>query len=154
VAELHEAAVAVWAAALPENGQLFTLGDNHLFAATISVSARGTRSGSAASNGACRLLRNLDCGCCGHALTLNQVAVAPFYDVGAAYLDGHILGSTAHALAWACGWTSVCEFSGALDAAVRHRPHGQRLDAVAILAWHPTSLLTDSHLAVSSLAPL
>jgi len=28
----------------------------------------------------------------------DQVAVAPFYDVGAAYLDGHILGSTAHAL--------------------------------------------------------
>jgi len=42
------------AAALPENASFSPWETTICFAATISVSARGTRSGSAASNGACR----------------------------------------------------------------------------------------------------
>jgi hypothetical protein len=86
------------AAALPDHGEFFSLGGNSLFRGFDLRERQGNAIWVGSVEWRVPILRELDWGCCGHALGLDQVALAPFYDVGAAYLDGHILGSTAHAL--------------------------------------------------------
>ncbi len=86
------------AAALPENGQLFSLGDNQLYRGFDQRERQGNAIWVGSVEWRVPLLRRLDWSCCDHAFGLRQIAVAPFYDVGAAYLGGHIMGSTAHAL--------------------------------------------------------
>ncbi len=86
------------AGALPLNGEFFSLGGGNLF--------RGfgldQRQGSAVWVGSVEwrvpLLRDLDWDYCDHVAGLRNVYLAPFYDVGNAYLEGQQLGTIAHAI--------------------------------------------------------
>ncbi len=59
---------------------------------------RATHSGSAASNGACRCCSDLNEEYCDHVAGLRNVYLAPFYDVGAAYLSHKQIDNVAQAV--------------------------------------------------------
>jgi hypothetical protein len=83
---------------LPSNGELFALGGGNLFRGFD----QGHRQGNAFWVGSVEwrvpLLRNLDWDYFDHVAGLRNAYLAPFYDVGNAYLNEHAEGSTAHAL--------------------------------------------------------
>src|SRR5262249_38911094 len=89
---------AYGAAALPDNGLFFTLGGaDHFRGFDLSE-----RQGSVAWIGSVEwripLVQDVVWDCCDHFVGLRNIYVAPFYDVGNMYLNGHSTGPIAHAV--------------------------------------------------------
>jgi hypothetical protein len=101
------------AAALPDRGEFYSLGGNLLFRGFDLKQRQGADVWVASAEWRVPLLRRLDWDVADHTVGLRQVALAPFYDVGNAYLAGHGVGSVAQAVG--CGlrldvaWLSFVE---------------------------------------------
>jgi hemolysin activation/secretion protein len=86
------------AGGLPMNGQLFSLGGGSLFRGFDLAERQGNAVWVGSVEWRVPVMRNVDYEYCDHVATLRNVYLAPFYDVGNAYLEGHPLGTTAHAV--------------------------------------------------------
>ncbi|HEX4592173.1 MAG TPA: M1 family aminopeptidase, partial [Gemmataceae bacterium] len=101
------------AAALPDRGEFYSLGGNLLFRGFDLKQRQGADVWVASAEWRVPLLRRLDWDMADHTVGLRQVALAPFYDVGNAYIAGHGLGPIAQAVG--CGlrldvaWLSFVE---------------------------------------------
>ena len=101
------------AAALPDRGEFYSLGGNLLFRGFDLRQRQGADVWVASAEWRVPLLRRLDWDMADHTVGLRQIALAPFYDVGNAYIAGHRLGPIAQAAG--CGlrldvaWLSFVE---------------------------------------------
>src|SRR5262249_55983292 len=83
------------ATGLPNNGQYYTLGGSELFRGYDVRQRQGSSIWLASLEWRIPLVQNLDYGCCDHVATVRNLYLAPFYDVGNAYVNGHELGDVA-----------------------------------------------------------
>lgn len=86
------------AGGVPSNGQLFSLGGGDRFRGFDLAERQGSSVWVGSVEWRIPIMRNLDWDCIDHAAGLRNVYLAPFYDVGGAYLEGQQFGPVAHAL--------------------------------------------------------
>jgi len=86
------------AGGLPTNGQLFSLGGGDRFRGFDLSQRQGSSVWVGSVEWRVPIARNLDYDFCDHVGGLRNVYLAPFYDVGDAYLRNYQFGPTAHAL--------------------------------------------------------
>jgi hypothetical protein len=89
---------AFGAVALPTNGELFALGGGLRFRGYDLSARQGSLVWVGSVEWRVPLARDLKWDCCDHVARLRNIYGAAFYDAGNAYLRGHPLGDTAHAL--------------------------------------------------------
>jgi hypothetical protein len=101
------------AAALPEQGQFFSLGGDAMFRGFDMRERQGSAVWVGSVEWRVPLLHDCQLGCCDHAVGLKQVLLTPFYDAGSACLGRHTVGGVAHALGMGLrfdvGWVSFLE---------------------------------------------
>jgi hemolysin activation/secretion protein len=85
------------AVASPQNAQLFSLGGSELFRGFDLAQRQGNAVWVGTAEWRVPLGRDLDWSCFDSAARLHRLYLATFYDVGCAYLNGHVVGTTAHA---------------------------------------------------------
>jgi hemolysin activation/secretion protein len=101
------------AGALPNRGDFYSLGGNLLFRGFDLRQRQGADVWVASAEWRVPVFRHLDWDVGDHAIGLRQVALAPFYDVGNAYVGRHAVGPLAQAVG--CGlrldvaWLSFVE---------------------------------------------
>jgi hemolysin activation/secretion protein len=83
---------------LPKRARLFPMGGNLWYRGFDVFERQGSCLWLASVEVRLPLKRDVDIDFVDRLLRLKNVYVAPFYDVGDAYLDGHSLGPVAHAL--------------------------------------------------------
>jgi hemolysin activation/secretion protein len=86
------------AAGLPNNGEYFPLGGADLFRGFDVQQRQGSMIWLASLEWRIPLVRQVNWDCCDHVVGVRNVYMAPFYDVGNAYVLGHEEGPVAHAL--------------------------------------------------------
>ncbi|HEY8506672.1 MAG TPA: hypothetical protein VIL46_18965, partial [Gemmataceae bacterium] len=87
------------AIAFPDKGQYFALGGSQTFRGFDLSERQGSLLWYAGVEARLPLLRDLNADVCDHIAGLRNVYLATFYDVGAVYADGEIVGgNVAHAL--------------------------------------------------------
>lgn len=86
------------AAAVPTRGQFFALGGGDQFRGFDLAERQGSMVWLGSVEWRVPVARGLGCDVCDHVAGLRNLYLAPFYDVGNAYLSGKALGPTAHAL--------------------------------------------------------
>jgi hypothetical protein len=86
------------AVGLPTNGEYFPLGGGELFRGFDLNERQGSLVWLASLEWRVPIIRRVNWDVCDHLVGVRNVYVAPFYDVGNAYLQGHALGPVAHAL--------------------------------------------------------
>jgi hypothetical protein len=86
------------AAALPLNGEFFSLGGGDQFRGYDLTQRQGSITWVGSVEWRVPLFKNLSFDVCDHIAGIRNIYLAPFYDVGDAYVNGHSLGSTAHAV--------------------------------------------------------
>ena len=86
------------AAALPDRGQFFSLGGGEQFRGFDLRERQGSVTWVGSVEWRVPVMTNLKWDLCDHVAGIRNLYVAPFYDVGDAYLRGHSLGPTAHAV--------------------------------------------------------
>jgi hypothetical protein len=86
------------AAGLPDRGQFYSLGGSQLFRGFDLRERQGSDVWVGSVEWRVPLLRDLDWAVCDHTAGLRQVAVAPFYDAGNAYVCRRGLGPVAQAV--------------------------------------------------------
>jgi hypothetical protein len=101
------------AAALPSKGEFFSLGGAGLFRGFDLGERQGSLVWIGSAEWRVPLVRGLTCDCLDHTIGLRNIYGVAFYDVGNAYVRGHALGDTAHAvgagLAFDVAWFSFVE---------------------------------------------
>jgi hypothetical protein len=113
LAETRFACRLYGAAALPDRGEFYSLGGNLLFRGFDMKQRQGSDVWVASAEWRVPICQHMDLDAADHTIGLRQVALAPFYDVGNAYLGGHGIGSIAQAVG--CGlrmdvaWLSFVE---------------------------------------------
>ena len=85
-------------AALPDNGQFFALGGGDNFRGFDLAERQGSVIWLASVEWRVPLCTNLRTDMLDHFIGVRNVYFAPFYDVGNAYVSGHPIGNTAHAV--------------------------------------------------------
>jgi hypothetical protein len=83
---------------LPNNGEYFTLGGGDLFRGFDLKQRQGSLVWVGSLEWRVPLARGLQCDVVDHSAGLRGIYVAPFYDVGNAYVNGHAEGDVAQAL--------------------------------------------------------
>jgi hypothetical protein len=86
------------AAALPNNGQFFALGGGDNFRGFDLAERQGSMIWVGSVEWRLPILTNVHWDCVDHVAAVRNVYLAPFYDVGNAYVNGHQLGTNAHAV--------------------------------------------------------
>jgi hypothetical protein len=86
------------ATALPANGQFFSLGGGAQFRGFGLDQRQGSSVWVGSVEWRLPIASNVDWDFCDHVAGVRNVYVAPFYDVGNAYLNGHQMGNIAHAV--------------------------------------------------------
>ncbi|HEV8058469.1 MAG TPA: M1 family aminopeptidase, partial [Gemmataceae bacterium] len=86
------------AAATPSNGELYTLGGSMLFRGYDLRQRQGNLIWVGSLEWRIPLVRGTTWDYCDHVASVKNIYMAPFYDVGDAYVEGHSIGSVAHAL--------------------------------------------------------
>jgi hypothetical protein len=86
------------AAALPNDGEFYPLGGGSLFRGFDLQQRQGSMVWVGSVEWRVPIFRNVQWDACDHVAGVRNVYVAPFYDVGNAYLRGHEIGPIAHAL--------------------------------------------------------
>jgi hypothetical protein len=89
---------AYGAAGLPNHGDYFTLGGGNLLRGYSQDARQGSMVWVGSIEWRIPIVRNVTWDCCDHVAGIRNVYVAPFYDVGDAYVCGHSQGPVAHAL--------------------------------------------------------
>jgi hypothetical protein len=113
LAETRLACRLYGAAALPDKGEFYSLGGNQLFRGFDLKQRQGADVWVASAEWRLPVFQHLDCDLADHTVGLRQVALAPFYDVGNAYIAGRGVGPIAQAAG--CGlrldvaWLSFVE---------------------------------------------
>jgi hypothetical protein len=85
-------------AALPLKGEFFALGGSTLFRGFDLAERQGSVVWVGSLEWRIPLIRRVTWDCCDHFAGVRNVYLAPFYDVGDAYVNGHSIGPVAHAL--------------------------------------------------------
>src|SRR5262249_6329803 len=83
---------------LPNQGQYYTLGGSQLLRGFDLKERQGNAVWVASLEWRVPIVRRVEWDCCDHVLGVRNIYLAPFYDVGNAYLNGHELGPVAHAV--------------------------------------------------------
>ena len=92
-------AFRLWgAAATPNNGEFFALGGGDYFRGFDLQERQGNLAWVGSVEWRLPIIQNVTWDCCDHVAGIRNVYLAPFYDVGNAYLNNHQLGNTAHAV--------------------------------------------------------
>jgi hypothetical protein len=86
------------AAAVPLRGEFFSLGGADQFRGFDLAERQGSITWVGSVEWRVPLCKDLSLDLCDHVAGIRNIYLAPFYDVGDAYLNGHSLGPTAHAL--------------------------------------------------------
>ena len=86
------------AAALPLNGEFFSLGGGDQFRGYDLTQRQGSITWVGSVEWRVPLFKNLSLDVCDHIAGIRNIYLAPFYDVGDAYVSGHSMGPTAHAV--------------------------------------------------------
>jgi hemolysin activation/secretion protein len=86
------------AAALPNDGQFFALGGGDNFRGFDLYERQGSMLWVGSVEWRVPVATNLPWDCIDHVAGVRNIYLAPFYDVGNAYVNGHPLGSIAHAV--------------------------------------------------------
>jgi hypothetical protein len=86
------------AIALPENARLFTMGNNQWFRGFDVFERQGSCMWLGSVELRIPVKRDVGLEVADHMLRLRTVTLAPFYDVGDMYVNGHSLGPVAHAV--------------------------------------------------------
>ena len=86
------------AAALPLGGEFFSLGGGDQFRGYDLSQRQGSITWVGSVEWRVPVFTNLALDVCDHIAGIRNVYLAPFYDVGDAYVNGHSLGPTAHAV--------------------------------------------------------
>jgi Peptidase family M1 domain len=84
--------------ALPRNGRLYTLGGNELFRGFDVFERQGNCMWVGSVEVRIPIKREIDYDFADHIIRLRSFSIAPFYDVGDMYQNGHSLGAVAHAV--------------------------------------------------------
>jgi hypothetical protein len=98
LSETRLAARIYGAVGLPSNGEFFPLGGSTLFRGFDLDQRQGNLVWVASLEWRIPLARQVEWDVCDHLAGVRDVFIAPFYDVGNAYLEGHQVGPVAHAL--------------------------------------------------------
>jgi len=113
LAQTRLAARIYGAAALPKNGEFYPLGGGELFRGFDPSQRQGSAVWIGSLEWRVPVVRRVEWDCCDHVAGIRNIYLAPFYDVGDAYLGGHSLGGVAHALGVGLrldvAWLSVIE---------------------------------------------
>ena len=131
------------AAALPDRGEFYSLGGNLLFRGFDLKQRQGADVWVASAEWRVPLCRHIDLDAADHTVGLREVALAPFYDAGNAYVGGHGVGSIAQAVG--CGlrldvaWLSFVERT---TLRIRRCQDDQRFNSDAVLVRRPASVLS------------
>jgi hypothetical protein len=111
---LHQTRLAArlaGAAGWPERGLYYSLGGNTLYRGYDLADRQGNAFWVVNLEWRIPLVRHLDWDVCDHIAGLRGIYLAPFYDVGAAFANGHQAGQVAHALGMGLRWdVSVFSF--------------------------------------------
>jgi len=113
LAETRLACRLYGAAALPDRGEFYSLGGDLLFRGFDLKQRQGADVWVASTEWRVPIFRRMDLDVCDHVVGLRQVALAPFYDVGNAYVGWRGVGPIAQAVG--CGlrldvaWLSFVE---------------------------------------------
>ncbi len=99
------------AAALPLNGEFFSLGGGDQFRGYDLSQRQGSITWVGSVEWRVPVFTDVSWDLCDHVAGIRNVYLAPFYDVGDAYVSGHSLGPTAHAVgaglrSMSPGWAS------------------------------------------------
>jgi hypothetical protein len=86
------------AAALPTKGEIFPLGGENLFRGYTIAERQGSMVWVGSLEWRVPVAQGLTWDCVDHIVGLRNIFVAGFYDVGNAYVNGHAIGDTAHAV--------------------------------------------------------
>jgi hypothetical protein len=84
--------------ALPQNGEFFSLGGGNLFRGMGLADRQGNAFWVGSVEWRVPLLRDIHADCCDHVAGLRNLYLAPFYDVGAAYLEHRQIDNVAQAV--------------------------------------------------------
>ena len=98
LAHTRVAARAYGAAALPTRGEFYTLGGDQRFRGYNLADRQGSVVWVGSLEWRVPVVKGLTFDCVDHIFGLRNIYVAAFYDVGNAYINGHQVGPTAHAL--------------------------------------------------------
>jgi hypothetical protein len=100
-------------AALPSNGELFTMGGSTLFRGFDLSTRQGNIVWVGSLEWRIPIVRRVEWDCCDHFAGIRNIYAAAFYDVGDAYVSGHSIGPVAHALGAGLrvdvAWLSIIE---------------------------------------------
>jgi hypothetical protein len=103
------------ATGLPNNGNYYTMGGANLFRGYDLSQRQGSSVWVASLEWRIPIVRHAEWDCCDHVVGIRNIYVAPFYDVGDAYVLGHEVGPIAHAfgagLRVDVSWLSLIERS-------------------------------------------
>ena len=89
---------AAGAVALPNNGQFYALGGGDNFRGFELAQRQGNMLWLGSVEWRVPLVTNIGCDFVDHIGSIRNIYLAPFYDVGNAYLNGQALGTNAHAV--------------------------------------------------------
>jgi hemolysin activation/secretion protein len=84
--------------AVPQNGQFFALGGADHFRGFDLRQRQGSATWTASVEWRIPLMRQLTWDVCDHFVGVRNIYLAPFYDIGDSYLQGHSFGPVAHAV--------------------------------------------------------
>jgi hypothetical protein len=96
LADTRLAMRAYGATSVPTSGEFFTMGGSQLFRAFDLAQRQGSTVWVGSLEWRVPVATGLHWDCCDHVIGLRNVYVAPFYDVGDAYISGHSVGPVAH----------------------------------------------------------
>jgi hypothetical protein len=85
----------------PNNGEYYTMGGGNLFRGFDTQERQGSSVWVASVEWRVPVIQRVNWDCCDHVAGIRNVYLAPFYDVGDVYVNGHETGPIAHALG--CG---------------------------------------------------
>ncbi|TMQ34567.1 MAG: hypothetical protein E6K70_06950 [Planctomycetota bacterium] len=101
------------AVGLPTDGQYYALGGGQLFRGFDEKERQGSLVWIGSLEWRLPVVRHVDWDCSDHLIGVRNIWAIPFYDVGNAYVNGHALGSAAHALGFGLGidlaWLGLIE---------------------------------------------
>jgi hypothetical protein len=98
LSETRLAARIFGGAGLPNKGEYFTLGGSTLFRGFDLKERQGSAVWVGSLEWRVPLAKRVNWDFCDHVIGVRNVYLAPFYDVGNAYVNGHELGPVAHAV--------------------------------------------------------
>ncbi len=98
LADTRVAVRAYGATGLPTKGEFFTMGGDDLFRGFDQSDRQGSTVWVGSVEWRVPLVKGLTWDACDHVVGLRNIYGAAFYDVGDAYLNGHEVGSVAHAV--------------------------------------------------------